>query len=178
MLETEADLAELQRVLDASFDRSGDHLRSAFSQDDRLSATALAAALDGIFEMHLAVVAGDGSPLVAPIDGIFYRGRVWVGIPPSAVRARLVRRDPRVSASYHASHAAFILHGRFRELPPHVPDALGFSALARSLYVEQYRDWFEAWLDERDRTDGPGVVGYLEPRRLFAKGSPAPEGAA
>lgn len=169
MQETETDLVALQRILDASADRAGEHLRRAFSQERRPSARRLCALLDGIFEMHLAVVTTDGSPLVAPIDGILYRGRIWIGIPAKAVRAQLVRRDPRVSASYDAGDLAFILHGWFREPPADDPDLQGFSATARSLYVARYGDWFEAWLEERDRTEGPGVTGYLEPRRLYAK---------
>lgn len=169
MEETDGDLARLQLVLDESAERSGGHLRSAFAQERRPSARELVDALPGIFEMHLAVVTSDGTPLVAPIDGIFYRGRVWLGLPPDAVRARLVRRDPRVSASYNAEHVAFIVHGRFHEPGLDDPERQGFDRLSRSLYVEQYGDWFGAWMDERDRTTGPGVIGCIEPRRMYAK---------
>jgi hypothetical protein len=166
----EQDLAELQRVLDASREAGGEHLRSAFAQETPARAERVAEVLTGIFEMHLAVVTSAGAPLVAPIDGILYRGKVWVGIPRPAVRARLVRRDPRVSASYNAGDFAFIIHGRLEE--PAVEDGqrAGFVDLARSLYVEQYGEWFGPWMDERDRANGPGVTGYIEPRRMFAKG--------
>ena len=170
MHETEADLVELQRVLDESFDRSGAHLRSAFAQGARPSAVHLVDSLPGIFEMHLAVVTADGAPLVAPIDGLFYRGHVWVGIPEASVRARLVRRDPRVSASYAAGDVAFIVHGTLG--PPTDEERAGFDAFARARYVEQMGDWFEAWLDERARTQGPGVSGPIRPRRLFATAPP------
>ena len=169
MQETEQDLDELQRVLDASFQAGGEHLRSAFGQETRPTAERVVEALVGIFEMHLAVVTSDGAPLVAPIDGILYRGRLWVGIPAKAVRARLVRQDPRVSASYNSSNFAFIVHGRFVEPSHDDPEWIGFDELARSLYVKLFGDWFEAWMEERDRTTGPGVTGYVEPRRFFAK---------
>jgi hypothetical protein len=167
--ETESDLAELQRVLDASAAASGEHLRSAFSQEGRPSAAELVAALDGIFEMHLAVVTSDGAPLVAPLDGIFYRGQVWLGLPPESLRARLIVRDGRVSASYNTPSLAFIVHGEFREIPLGDPARQGFDALARELYVRQYGDWFDAWLDERLETKGAGPTGWIEPRRFFAK---------
>ena len=169
MQETKPDLVELQRVLDESASISGAHLRAAFDQDNRPSAERLVEALTGIFEMHLAVVTADGAPLVAPIDGILYRGRIWVGIPPKSTRARLVRRKPRVSASYNSEGAAFIVHGTFVEKTSDDSDFRAFVALARSLYVQQYGDWFGPWMDERDRTQGPGVTGHIEPRRLFAK---------
>lgn len=169
MDEKDDDIDQLQLVLDESAKRSGDHLQSAFSQETRPSARQLASAVTGIFEMHLAVVTSDGAPLVAPIDGILYRGRIWIGIPPQAVRARLIRREPRVSASYNADNVAFILHGSFQEPPADDPQRQGFDALARSLYIKQYGDWFGAWLDERDKTTGPGLVGFIAPRRLYAK---------
>lgn len=169
MEETAGDIARLQLVLDESAERSGGHLRSAFAQDRRPSARELADALPGTFEMHLAAVTSDGTPLVAPVDGVFYRGRVWVGLPSDSVRARLVRRDPRVSASYNAERVAFIVHGIFREPGLDDPERQGFDRLSRSLYVEQYGDWFSAWMDERDRTTGPGVTGFIEPRRMYAK---------
>ena len=171
MDETGLDLDELQQLLDTSYERSGEHLRSAFGQGGRASAAQVVDALHGIFELHLAVVTSEGAPLVAPIDGILHRGRVWIGIPRRAVRARLIRRDPRVSASYVSPELSFILHGRFHEPAPDAPELAAFSALARSLYVAQYGDWFGGWLDERERTEGPGVTGYLEPRGLFAKGA-------
>jgi hypothetical protein len=167
--ETDEDIDQLQRLLDESAARSGTHLSSAFSQDKRPSARQLVSAIPGIFEMHLGVVTSDGAPLVAPIDGIFYRGRVWLGIPSEAVRARLIRRDPRVSASYNAPDVAFIVHGLFVEPGADDHQRQGFDVLARSLYIAQYGDWFGAWLDERDKTSGPGVTGYIEPRRLYAK---------
>ncbi|HUP86834.1 MAG TPA: hypothetical protein VM143_14345 [Acidimicrobiales bacterium] len=146
-------------MLDASIERGGEHLRSAFGQETRPTASQVVEALPGIFEMHFAVVTAEGAPLVAPIDGILYRGRVWVGIPPRAVRARLVRRDPRVSASYNASEFAFIVHGQFHEPSYDDGERLGFAELARSLYIGQYGDWFGPWMDERDRTTGPASPG-------------------
>ena len=169
MHETAEDLSELQRVLDESIANSGEHLRSAFGQEGPPSAPRLAEALSGIFEMHLAVVTSSGAPLVAPIDGILYRGRVWVGIPARAVRARLIRNDPRVSASYNTAGLAFIVHGRFKEPAADDPQRRGFEALARTLYVEQYGEWFDAWLDERAKSEEPGVTGYIEPRRFYVK---------
>src|SRR5437588_11795132 len=116
MHESKDDLDQLRGLLDQSYAGAGEHLRSIFDGPARLSAEELAAGLDGIFEMHLATLAGDGAPLVAPIDGIFFRGEVFFGLPAESVRIRLVRRDPRVSASYTRESFAFIVHGRAREV--------------------------------------------------------------
>jgi hypothetical protein len=168
--ETAADLTALQAALDDSAAASGGHLRTAFSQERRPTAAELVAALPGIFELHLAVVTPAGAPLVAPLDAILFRGRVWIGLPPESLRGRLLARDPRVSASFTSAEVALIVHGTFRPTAEGTPEREAFDAVARRLYVAQYGDWFDAWLDERLRTKGAGPTGWIEPRRLFARG--------
>ena len=169
MHETGDDLARLQAVLDRSFEGSGEHLRSAFDQENRLSAEALVEALPGIFEMHLAVTAADGSPLVAPVDGFFLRGNVCVGLPAKSVRARRVRRDPRASASFVGDSASFIVHGTLLEVREGHPLVDLFDVTTRRLYAEQYGGWFNDWLDHKQATEGRGFTGFVEPRVMFAK---------
>jgi hypothetical protein len=170
VLEIEDDVAGLQARLDASAAASGEHLRTAFRPSGSGAAAAMVERLVGILEVHLAVVTADGAPLVAPIDAILYRARFWIGIPPKAVRARLVRREPRVSASYSAGEVACLVHGTFHEPAADDERRHGFEALARSLYMEQYGDWFGDFMTERDQREGPGVTGWIEPRRIHFKG--------
>lgn len=122
-----------------------------------------------IFEMHLAVVTSAGAPLVAPVDGLCFRGRVWIGLPPASVRARLLLQDPRASASYASDAISFIVHGRFVPVDFGDPEREAFDVLARRLYVAHYGEWFDAWLAERLRTEGAGPTGFIEPRAMFAK---------
>lgn len=171
MRETESDLEDLQHLLDESHAGSGENLRSAFSQDHRLSAQEMVERLPGLFEMHLAVVTAAGAPLVAPVDGLLLSGRICVGLPAKPVRARLVRRDARVSVSYNSVEVAFIAHGSFVEVADDHPMVELFDTTSRELYIGQYGDWFGDWLDHKDETEGRGVTGYIEPRVLFAKGS-------
>lgn len=171
MRETDDDLEELQNLLDVSFARSGEHLRSAFDQEHRLPATALVDRLPGLFEMHFAVVSADGAPLVAPVDGFLLRGRICLGLPAASVRARRVRRDPQVSASFNTDDVAFIAHGSFVEVDEDHPMVDLFDETSRGLYIEQYGEWFGDWLDHKLEVEGRGVAGYIEPRALFAKGA-------
>lgn len=172
MQEAPDDLRTLQHLLDRSFAGSGKHLRSAFDQTKRLTAEQLTSALGGIFELHLAVNSGSGAPLVAPLDGIFFRGKVWVGIPAQAIRARLIRRDPRVSASYNSPKVALIVHGVAREPEPTDPIAAEFWILVRWLYTECYGDGWLAWFERRQAESAArDFTGYIEPRVMFAKGS-------
>lgn len=167
--ESDTDLARLQAVLDRSLDGAGDHLRSIFGEH-ALTAEALVAELDGIFEMHLATVTTAGAPLVAPVDGILFRGKVWFGLPQGAVRARLVRRDPRVSASYARGTFAFIMHGVAREVDESSESWGEYETLLRDLYVAQYGpDWISWYKDLRIQSRGLAFTGYIEPRVIFAK---------
>ena len=169
MRETPADLDRLQERLDDSRRRAGQHLRRAFGEKPTTAAEVVAA-LDGIFEMHLAVLTSSGAPLVAPIDGVLFHGDVWFGVPPAAVRTSLLRADPRVSASYTKAETAFIVHGEARELEPGTPLAEEWEELTTELYVAQYGPQWLEWRD-RNRAEEPdrSFTGWIEPRRLFAK---------
>lgn len=169
MHESEADLVELQELLDRSHASAGPHLSSIFDSGHRPTAAELAATLEGIFEMHLAVVAGDGSPLVAPIDAIFFKGKVWFSLPSQSVRARLVPRDHRVSASYTRGSFAFILHGTARDLTPADPLFREFDDLVTELYVGQFGPGWIKWREHLQAQHGPGYTAWIEPRALFAK---------
>lgn len=167
MHESERELVELDELLTRSAASSGEHLRTAFDQERRLDAAALSAALQGIFEMHLAVLSGSGAPLVAPVDGIFFRGRVWFGLPARSLRAKLVRWDARVSASFNDPPRAFIVHGTAVEAPESASETREFGDLVRRLYGDLYGP---AWLDWFEGLDHSGsFTGHIEPRVMFAK---------
>jgi hypothetical protein len=171
MQESKADLEGLQALLDRSFAGAGAHLRSIFDKEHRLSAQGLVDALEGIFEMHLATLTSNGAPLVAPIDGVFFKGKVWFGLPTESVRSRLVRRDSRISASYSQGSFAFIVHGSANEFTQASPvfEEFEFEAFIKELYVAQYGpDWLK-WHENRQREHGPGFRAWIEPRVMFAK---------
>ncbi len=60
MYETDGDLAELQRLLDDSYSRAGEHLRSIWGPDSRLDAVSLCAELTGVQVLDLATVTRAG----------------------------------------------------------------------------------------------------------------------
>jgi len=170
MRESKTDLTLLQRLLDLSLDSDGTHLRSIFDDNNRLSAEALVAALDGIFEMHLAVVTSTGAPLVAPIDGVLFQGKIWFGLPAGAVRARLLRHDPRVSASYTRGSFAFIVHGKAQEADEASDSWDEYERLLRELYVAQYGPGWTEWHEHlRQQPRSSSFTGCIEPRAMFAK---------
>src|SRR3712207_2318719 len=84
--ETPEDLAELQALLDRSYERAGQHLRGIFTPEQRIPAGELAALLPGVQVLNLATVTRSCEPRVAPVDGLFYRGRFWFGSSPTSAR--------------------------------------------------------------------------------------------
>jgi len=166
--ETAEDLHRLQATLDDSRRRAGDHLRAAFGESTA-TAHEIAQALTGVFEMHLAVVTRSGEPLVAPVDGVLFHGRICFGLPGPSVRSRLVRADRRVSASYNHGSTAFIVHGVAHELVDGEAEAQEFEDVIKEVYVEIYGTGWLDWFDRQRNESRSGFTGWIEPRRLYVK---------
>lgn len=170
MLESADDLQELQALFDRSRDAAGRHLRGIFGHEQQPTAQETTGTLDGIFEMHLAATTSNGAPHVAPLDGIFYKGRVWFGMPAGAVRA-----------PWYVGIRGLVPLVRLGDLRVHRPrhrdrgtseDArwAGFESLMRELYVARYGpgwiDWHER---QRASSASDGFAGLIEPRAFFVK---------
>jgi hypothetical protein len=168
MRETAEDVAQLQRLLDDSAAAAGEHLRTIFQSEARPFAQELLTELDAVFEFHVGVLTGAGAPLVAPLDGIFFRGRIWFGFPGGSLRAGLIRKDPRISASYQKGESfAFIVHGQAVEVREDAPEFQDYFDCVQALYTNLYGPKWVDWYRERKR-EGE-FNGYIEARRLFAK---------
>ena len=139
MQETLDDLAALQRLLDASLAGAGAHLRAIFDEAHRLPASELAGALDGINVLDVATVTATGEPRVAPVDGIFYRGRWYFGSSPESARFRHLRRRPAVSACLTRGESlAVIVHGEAALISLDDPVHADFAATLFALYIPRY----------------------------------------
>jgi uncharacterized pyridoxamine 5'-phosphate oxidase family protein len=136
MHETEDDLVRLQELLDASYARANAHLRSIWNEETRLDAQTLCTELAGVQVLDLATVTPRGEPRVAPVDGLFFRGRFWFGSAADSQRFRNIRGNPAVSAAVTRGLETFLVlvHGRAVETDPRGPDAGGFAAYPRELY--------------------------------------------
>jgi hypothetical protein len=153
MHEDDADLQQLQELLDAGYARAGAHLRMIWGEDSRLDAAGLSAELPGVQVLDLATVNAAGEPRVGPVDGLFHRGRFWFGSAENSFRFRNIRRNPAVSAAITRGSETFlvVVHGTAVETDPRGPDARGFGDYAREVYDF---DWDEAhptapyaWID-------------------------------
>jgi uncharacterized pyridoxamine 5'-phosphate oxidase family protein len=139
--ETARDLAELQDLLDRSHAGAGAHLRAIFSDDRRIPAAELPALLSGVQVLALATVTARGEPRVAPVDGLFFRGRFHFGSSPDSARFRHIRARPAVSATHlRGEELAVVVHGRAVEIDPRGPGEEGF----RAYLNETYPGWDDA----------------------------------
>ena len=142
MYETAEDLLELTELLDRSYARAGAHLRSIFTPERRHSADELVALLPGVQVLNLATVSRACSPRVAPVDGLFYRGRFWFGSAAASVRFTHLRERPQVSATHtRGEELAVIVHGTAALIDTGDPAHAGFA----DYYREVYSFGWDAW---------------------------------
>lgn len=162
MRETVADLDALQQLLDTSYAHAGHHLREVITADRRLTAPDVAGHLEGVCLLALATVTEDGRPLVAPVDGIFYRARFYFGSSADSVRFRHLRRRPHVSATHAPTESlAVTVHGRAVEIDVSREDNGGFRRALLDAYLPRYGPQWEHFLD-----NGP-VYARIDAHRMF-----------
>jgi hypothetical protein len=137
--ETPDDLAVLQRLLDESHARAGSHLRAIVDDVHRVGAADLARLLTGVNVLDVATVTAGGEPRVAPVDGIFYRGRWYFGSSTDSARFRHLRRRSAVSACHtRGEELAVIVHGRATMISLDDPEQAGFADALFAIYVPRY----------------------------------------
>jgi Pyridoxamine 5'-phosphate oxidase len=167
--ETAADLEALQDLLDRSHAAAGTHLGRIFTEERRLGATELVELLPGVQILSLATVTRDGRPLVAPVDGLFYRARFYFGSSPDSVRARHLGARPSVSAAHlRGEELAVLVHGEAHPVDLCTSEHAGFRRYLLETYLPRYG---EQW--ERDIAD-QAWYARIEPVKLFTFSWPEP----
>jgi uncharacterized pyridoxamine 5'-phosphate oxidase family protein len=140
--ESSGDLQELQSLLDESYASAGLHLRSIHTPSGRLSASDLVEELGGVNVLHLATVSSSGHPLVAPVDGLFFRGSFWFGSAENSIRFRHIRQDPRVSGSFAKDEALTVLvRGVAEEIDKNQSESQAFREYNREVYGAEWDSW-------------------------------------
>ena len=164
MRETEADLARLQELLDASYAAAGPHLLRIHDPERRLDAAGIAERLDGMVLLALATVSGAGKPVVGPVDGVFLGGSFHFGSAPDSVRARHITKRPWVSATHLAGEElAVTVHGRALPVDVGAPEGAELRQALLEIYVPRYGD---SW--ETDFLDSGVAYWRIEAERIFA----------
>jgi Pyridoxamine 5'-phosphate oxidase len=157
MYETPEDLMALTALLERSHARAGNHLRSIFTTERRIPADELVGLLPGVQVLNLATVSRACAPRVAPVDGLFYRGRFWFGTASNAVRVAHLRERPQVSASHtRGEELAVIVHGTATMIDVDDPAHAGFADYYREVYGFGWEEW-----------DIPVQFARIDPTRLY-----------
>ena len=113
MRETEAELDDLQRLIDASHAGGTSHLRVIISGDHVMDARAVVGALEGMKVLSLATVTAAGEPRVSAVDGHFLHGAWTFGTDGAAAKARHIAARPSVSAAHvDGERIGVFCHGR------------------------------------------------------------------
>jgi len=124
MKETEAELDELQALLDASLSRSTKHLRGIITPGERtLTARQMVTVLTGMCVLTIATVTSGGEPRISGIDGFFWHGKWLFGTARSAAKARQLAKNPAVSVAHlRGEELGVFTHGQAQVLNPATGD--------------------------------------------------------
>jgi general stress protein 26 len=119
VLETEAELAALQRLLDVSHAGSTSHLRSIIDDRRTLSAANIVHLLRGMKVITLATTTARGEPRISALDGHFLHG-VWTfGTSGGSAKARHLEARPQVSVAHvDGERLGVFSHGRAERMQP------------------------------------------------------------
>ena len=158
MRETEAELAQLQRLLDDSVEQAGAFLRSAFEMPDRsLSAAQLTARLQGSLTVAFATANRAGEPRVAPIGAFLLHGSFFLPTVAESARARHVLTRPGASLTYfEGTELAVIAHGRAVIVGADDPEFAELDATQVDVGGQSVREW-----------QGRGAYLRLDAERMY-----------
>ncbi|MGD2051948.1 MAG: pyridoxamine 5'-phosphate oxidase family protein [Acidimicrobiia bacterium] len=170
MHERPEDIAELQRVVDASYAAAGPHLLDISAPERRLDATQLAERLTGMRLLVLATSTRDGRPINGPVDGIFYRGRFHFGSAYASLRYRHLTERPAVSATHLPGESfAVTVHGDAEFIDTTAPEHAEFRQTLLDIYTPRFGQEWAEMLD-----DGGAWYARINPRRVFTFWMPGP----
>lgn len=123
MLETAAELSELQATLDASRAQATDHLRGIINERRTLRATEVVGLLTGMRTLSVATVTSNGEPRISAVDGHLLHARWVFSTSVTSAKARHIRRRPAVSASYlEGEELGVFTHGQAFRITEDEPD--------------------------------------------------------
>jgi hypothetical protein len=98
MFETDAELQQLQDMLDAHMAHANQHMTDIVRPDRRLTARQVATYLQGTKHVAFATVTSKGEPRVSPLDALFIHGRFTVSTGAEATKLAHLRRNPACAA--------------------------------------------------------------------------------
>lgn len=144
MLETAAEIAELQAWFDAHLARANPHMAEIVSAEHRLTARQVVRYLTGKKHVAFATVTSRGEPRVSPLDTLFIHGRFTLSTGGSAARVRHLRANPACSAVHmDGDRIAVAANGTVEWIPREHPEHDEIHGLWRGTYHSDPYDWGE-----------------------------------
>lgn len=117
MYETDAEVAALQDLLDASHGRATEHLRDIINDERVLTAEHLVRLLTGMKVLSLATVTAHGEPRISAVDGHFLHATWSFSTAGGAAKARHLAARPACSVAHvDGETLAVFSHGRVEPL--------------------------------------------------------------
>lgn len=161
MYESESEVAELQALLDRSYAGAGPHLLAIHTPNWRVAAERLCELLQGMCVLDLATVNSKGEPVIAPVDGQFYRGRWYFGSSRSSIRAKHIKAQPAVAVAHtRGEELSVTTHGIAHEVERGSERAQGYRKVLLEIYGKPTTD--AHW-------EGDDIIYWeLEPKKVFA----------
>jgi uncharacterized pyridoxamine 5'-phosphate oxidase family protein len=158
MRESEDDVRELQALLDRTLARANPHLASIVKPERRLSARQVVRYLQGTKHVAFATVNAKGEPRVAPLDGVFIRGRFTVSTGGRAARLKHLLANPSCSAAHlEGDVVGIVVNGRASIVGRDDPGVEDIEPVWREIYGSSPFEW------------GEGVVFIrVEPSSMWA----------
>jgi uncharacterized pyridoxamine 5'-phosphate oxidase family protein len=158
MFESEGDVRELQALIDRTFAHANPHLASIVKPERRLTAKQVIGYLQGTKHVAFATVNKRGEPRVAPLDGVFIRGRFTVGTGGRAARLQHLRANPACSAAHmDGDTVGIVVHGHATIIGPGDVGVEEIEPVWRAIYGSSPFEW------------GEGVVFMrIEPSSMWA----------
>ena len=158
MLESDDDVRQLQALIDRTLARANPHLVRIVKPERRLNARQLVRYLQGTKHVAFGTVNERGEPRVAPLDGVFIRGRFTVSTGGRAARLRHLRANPACSAAHvDGDTVGVVVHGHATIIGPEDHGVEEIEPVWKEIYGSSPFEW------------GEGVVFMrIEPSSMWA----------
>jgi uncharacterized pyridoxamine 5'-phosphate oxidase family protein len=158
MFESEDEIGELQALFDRTFAQANPHLAKIVKPERRLTARQVVRYLQGTKHVAFATVNERGEPRVAPLDGVFIRGRFTVSTGGRAARLRHLRANRACSAAHmDGDTIGIVVHGHATIIGRDDEGVDEIEPIWRDIYESSPFEW------------GEGVVFIrIEPSSMWA----------
>jgi uncharacterized pyridoxamine 5'-phosphate oxidase family protein len=145
MFETEAEIEELDRLLDRTLAHANPHLTAIVKPERRLNANQVVRYLQGIKHVAFATVNERGEPRVAPLDGVFVHGRFTVSTGGKAARLRHLRVNAACSATHmDGDTVGIVVHGHATIIERDDPASSELEPIWRDIYGSSPFEWSDS----------------------------------